>query len=50
MAKYCPETQCKVLYLECLECKDKKCKSGSQQPSDQHIIKNLKEKEKNYED
>ena len=26
MAKFCPVTNDKVLYLECLECEDKICK------------------------
>lgn len=28
MAIFCPITKTKVVYLECLECEDKVCKSG----------------------
>lgn len=28
MAKFCPIRNCKVLYLDCLECEDKLCKKG----------------------
>jgi|MGYP000001198275 hypothetical protein len=31
MAKWCPITGEKVLYLECLECDDKICKSPKQE-------------------
>lgn len=41
MAKWCPITNSKVVYLECLECEERICEESNPKPHSQSpIIKN----------
>lgn len=46
MSKYCPETNTRVIYLTCIECETKSCRStapASEPKAERHDVKTKKE-------